>query len=352
MSCVPGTDPSSSEQFFPQSCSGQSLFESLRDSEKTSRLQSCDVHARNCRNAKHGCSKHNCSTQTDGCSCDLFSRSDDTCKDAGDSLDSSTSSSHCKPFSNGSLHSRSLSHQGTSSTSHSPSDPHPDFCYRRQDIHHRPFTFTPVVSDCSPPQTVVDRGKGSPVKPSGGTWPKVMVGAAIPECTQLSIYKKPKQRKSIFEVNAFRRPDAPPKLDYLSLSHQPKHSPQSSISESAQTPPTPPTRSDSFRFKHRQQNSSASDSTITTGTPPASPAQVTSPQQDEPEAGNQQYYSEAPPGETKTSSKKPAEEEGGRHRVAEPEKRRYRPKSAPALRRNVTPLHIPVPMQVTDTVFN
>uniref|UniRef100_A0A672Z8T0 Disks large homolog 5-like n=1 Tax=Sphaeramia orbicularis TaxID=375764 RepID=A0A672Z8T0_9TELE len=337
-------------RFFPQSCSGQSLFESLRDSEKTSRLQSCDVHARNCRNSKHNCSKHNCSTQTDSCSCDLFSRSDDTCKDAGDSLDSSTSSSHChnKPFSNGSLHSRSLSHQGTSSTSHSPSDPHPDFCYRRQDIHHRPFTFTPVVSDCSPPQTVVDRGKGPPAKPSGGTWPKVMVGAAIPECTQLSIYKKPKQRKSIFEVNAFRRPDAPPKLDYLSLSHLPKHSPQSSISESVQAPPTPPARSDSFRFKHRQQNSSASDSTITTGTPPASPAQVTSPQ-DEPEAGTQQYYTEPPPGETKTNSKKPAEEEGGRHRAAEPEKRRYRPKSAPALRRNVTPLHIPVPMQVTDT---
>ncbi|XP_029977855.1 disks large homolog 5-like isoform X2 [Sphaeramia orbicularis] len=334
-------------KFFPQSCSGQSLFESLRDSEKTSRLQSCDVHARNCRNSKHNCSKHNCSTQTDSCSCDLFSRSDDTCKDAGDSLDSSTSSSHChnKPFSNGSLHSRSLSHQGTSSTSHSPSDPHPDFCYRRQDIHHRPFTFTPVVSDCSPPQTVVDRGKGPPAKPSGGTWPKVMVGAAIPECTQLSIYKKPKQRKSIFEVNAFRRPDAPPKLDYLSLSHLPKHSPQSSISESVQAPPTPPARSDSFRFKHRQQNSSASDSTITTGTPPASPAQVTSPQ-DEPEAGTQQYYTEPPPGETKTNSKKPAEEEGGRHRAAEPEKRRYRPKSAPALRRNVTPLHIPVPMQV------
>uniref|UniRef100_A0A672Z8S6 Disks large homolog 5-like n=1 Tax=Sphaeramia orbicularis TaxID=375764 RepID=A0A672Z8S6_9TELE len=223
-------------KFFPQSCSGQSLFESLRDSEKTSRLQSCDVHARNCRNSKHNCSKHNCSTQTDSCSCDLFSRSDDT-------------------------------------------------------------------------------WKGPPAKPSGGTWPKVMVGAAIPECTQLSIYKKPKQRKSIFEVNAFRRPDAPPKLDYLSLSHLPKHSPQSSISESVQAPPTPPARSDSFRFKHRQQNSSASDSTITTGTPP-------------------------------TNSKKPAEEEGGRHRAAEPEKRRYRPKSAPALRRNVTPLHIPVPMQV------
>ncbi|XP_008296925.1 disks large homolog 5-like [Stegastes partitus] len=323
-------------KFLPQSSSGQSLFETLRDSEKVSRLQTCEVHARNCRN-----SKHNCSTQTDMCSCDLGSREEDTCKDAGDSLDSSSISahSHHKPFSNSSLHSRSLS------TSHSSSEPHPEFCYRRQDLHHRPFTFTPVHSDCSSPQAAVDQVQSSPVKASGGTWPKVIAGASLPECTQLSIYKKPKQRKSIFDVNAFRRPEAAPKLDYMSLSQLPKHSPQSSLSESAQTPPTPPARSDSFRFKHRQQNSSASDSTITTGTPPASPAQAAS-RQDEGEVGNQLYYTDAPPGETKTSSKKPAEEEGSRRRTEVQEKRRYRPKSAPALRRNVTPLHIPVPMQV------
>ncbi|XP_071318904.1 disks large homolog 5-like isoform X1 [Trachinotus anak] len=323
-------------KFFPQSCSGQSLFESLKDSEKTSRLQPCEVHARNCRN-----SKHNCSTQTDICSCDGGGRGEEACKDTGDSLESSSSSahSHHKPFSNSSLHSRSLS------TSHTPSEPHPDFCYRRQEIHHRPFTFTPVLSDCSSPQAAVDRVPGSPAKPSGGTWPKVIAGASIPEYAQLSIYKKPQQRKSIFDVSAFRRPEVPPKLDYMSVSQLPKHSPQSSISESAQTPPTPPARSDSFRFKHRQQNSSASDSTITTGTPPASPAQATSPQ-DEGEAGNQLYYTDAPSGETKSAAKKPAEEEGSRHRAEERDKRRYRPKSAPALRRNVTPLHIPAPMQV------
>ncbi|XP_050922241.1 disks large homolog 5 isoform X2 [Lates calcarifer] len=328
-------------KFLPQSCSGQSLFESLKDSEKMSRLQSCEVHTRNCRNSKHNCPKHNCSTQTDICSCDLGGRGEEACKDTGDSLDSSGSSahSHHKPFSNSSVHSRSLS------TSHTPSDPHPDFCYRRQELHHRPFTFTPVPSDCSSPQAAVDRTQGSSAKPSGGTWPKVIVGASIPEYAQLSIYKKPKQRKSIFDVSAFRRPEVPPKLEYMSVSQLPKHSPQSSISESAQTPPTPPARSDSFRFKHRQQNSSASDSTITTGTPPASPAQASSPQ-DEGEAGKQLYYTDAPAGETKSTTKKPAEEEGSRHRAEEREKRRYRPKSAPALRRNVTPLHIPVPMQV------
>ncbi|XP_031170939.1 disks large homolog 5-like isoform X2 [Sander lucioperca] len=321
-------------KFLPQSCSGQSLFEGLRDSEKISRLQSCEIHARNCRN-----SKHNCSTQTDICSCDLGGRGDEVCQDTGDSMDCSSSSSHChlKPFSNSSLHSRSLS------TSHSPSEPHPDFCYRRQELHHR--SFTPVLSDCSSPQTAVDRVQSSSAKSGGGTWPKVIAGAAVSECAQLSIYKKAKQRKSIFDVNAFRRPDASPKLDYMSLSQMPKHSPQSSISESAQTPPTPPARSDSFRFKHRQQNSSASDSTITTGTPPASPAQATSPQ-DEGKAGNQLYYTDAPPGETKSIFKKPSDMEGIRHRAEERQKRRYRPKSAPALRRNVTPLHIPVPMQV------
>lgn len=187
--------------------------------------------------------------------------------------------------------------------------------------------------------------QNSQLKPSGGTWPKVITGASIPEFAQLSIYKRTKQRKSIFDVNAFKRPEAPPKLDYMSLSQLPKHSPQSSMSESAQTPPTPPARSDSFRFKHRQQNSSASDSTITTGTPPASPAQTTS--QGKGEMGSQLYYMDAPPRETKT----PVDEERSRRRAEERGKRRYRPKSAPALRRNVTPVHIPVPMQVIEACF-
>ncbi|XP_075999678.1 disks large homolog 5-like isoform X2 [Genypterus blacodes] len=326
-----------------KSCSGQSLFESMRDSDKLYRLQSCELHARNCRNSKHNCSKHNCSTQTDVCSCDV-SRGDETCKDISESLDSSSAHSHHTPFSSTSLHSRSLSHQGGPPTSHSPPEPHPDFCYRRQEHHHHPFNFTSVVPDCSPQQAPLDRDQSSAAKPTGGTWPKVMVGASIPECVQLSIYKKPKQRKSIFDVNTFRRPEIAPKLDYMSLSHLPKHSPQSSRSEAGQAPPTPPARSDSFRFKHRHQNSSASDSTITTGTPPASPVQTTCPL-DGGEAVNQHYYSDTSPTDTMTSSRKTSEEES-RHRTEEKERRRYRPKSAPALRRNVTPLHIPVPMQV------
>nr|XP_020460621.1 disks large homolog 5-like isoform X2 [Monopterus albus] len=319
-------------KFLPQSCSGQSLFESLKDSERFSRLQSCEVYTRSCKN-----SMHNCSTQTEICSCDLGGRGEEECKDTGDSLDSSsTSHSHHKPFSSSSLHSRSLS------ASHAPLEPHPDFCYRRQELRQHPFTFTTVLSDCSSPQTAGDH-LSSVAKPTGGTWPKV-IGASSPQYAQLSIYKKPKQRKSIFDANTFRRPEATPNLDYISLSQLPEHSPQSLISESAQAPPIPPTRSDSFRFKHRQQSSSASDSTVTTGTPSASPTQATS-LQDEQEPGNHLYYTDTTPG-MKSGSKKPAEVEESRHRAEEREKRRYRPKSAPALRRNVTPLHIPLPMQL------
>lgn len=321
-----------SSQFLPQSCSGQSLFESVRDSEKLSRLQSCEIDTRSCRTSRHTCPKHNCSTQTDTCTCDRG--------DKGNSLDSSGNSAHChhKPFSNSSVHSRSLS------SSHCPSEPHPDFCYMSPELHPH-YSFNPVLTDCSSPQNPVDAMQNSQSKPSGGTWPKVITGASIPEFAQLSIYKRTKQRKSIFDVNAFKRPEVPPKLDYMSLSQLPKHSPQNSMSETAQTPPTPPARSDSFRFKHRQQNSSASDSTITTGTPPASPAQTAS--QATGETGSQLYYVDGTPRDTKA----PAEEERSRPRAEDRGKRRYRPKSAPALRRNVTPVHVPVPMQVIKTCF-
>lgn len=318
-------------QFFSQSCSGQNLFETLRDSEKTLRLQSGEIHTRICRN-----SKHNCSTQTDVCS-----REEEVCRDTCDSLENSSgcsSHSHHKPFSPSSQHTCSVS------TSHSPSEPHPVLCYRRQDLSPHPPTFTPVLSDGNSTQSSVD-GQSFPLTAGGGTWPKVLVGASISEANPLSVFKKPKQRKSIFDVAGFRRPEAKPHLDYMSQIS--KHSPQSSVCDPAQTPPTPPARSDSFRFKHRQQNSSASDSTITNGTPPASVAQSTSPQ-DEGLVGNQLYYINTPPEKIKNGLKKHLEDEGGRRRAEVQEKRRYRPKSAPALRRNMTPLHIPAPMQVSD----
>ncbi|XP_055085426.1 disks large homolog 5-like [Periophthalmus magnuspinnatus] len=307
-------------KIFPQSCSGQSLlFESSRDS--VPRLQSCDL-----RNIKHNnsatCPKSNCPHHHEN----------------GDSEHESNHSNHS--YSNR-LHSRSLSHNASPRC---PSENHPDYCYRRRDLAHPPImSFNQMSTDFAPPPVNIDRNTAPP---SGGTWPKVMVGASIPECTSfnLSIFKKPKQRKSIFDLGAFKRPDTAPKLDYVSLSHAPKLSPQSSISEN---PPTPPTRSDSFRFKHRQQNSSASDSTITTGTPPMSPTGIAPGLHDgEREGEGQQLYSDTGAGE---GAERAGEEEGGRKRAETQRERnrerRYRPKSAPTSR-NVTPLHISMPMQV------
>ena len=184
-------------------------------------------------------------------------------------------------------------------------------------------------------------------------------GTSVSEFAQLSIFKRPKQRKSIFDVDAFKRPEAAaasaaaaPKLDYLSLSQQPRRSPQSSVSEGP-APPTPPTRSDSFRFKRRHQNSSASDTTIAAATPPASPVPPPPPEErDGPPATVPRLYGvDTPPAlppDTKPGFRRAGEpKEGRRPKTEEQERRRYRPKSAPALRRNVTPLHIPIPTQVT-----
>lgn len=283
--------------------------------------------------------KHNCSTQTE--SYKSGSREEHVFKDACDSLENSSSSSSSSSHSHHKTFSHSSQLACSVSIAHSPSEPHPALCYRRPDLSPHPLTLTPVP-DVNSAQSSADGGQGFPLKAGGGTWPKVIMGASVTEANPLSIFKKPKQRKSIFDVAAFRRPETNPQLDYMS--QMSKHSPQSSVSEPAQTPPTPPARSDSFRFKHRQQNSSASDSTITNGTPPASAARGTSPQ-DEGLVKNQLYYTSTPAEKTKKHS----EDEGRRRRVEMQEKRRYRPKSAPALRRNVTPLHTPAPMQVTDT---
>ncbi|XP_062330891.1 disks large homolog 5-like isoform X4 [Osmerus eperlanus] len=340
-------------KILPQSCSGQSLFENLRDTERNSncRLHAGELHLRNCRN-----SKHNSSTQTDIYSPDAGGEGVGAHKERADVLDGGSLCQH-KPFSSSSLHSRSLSHRGGPQLSPrlsprplSPSSAHQS-CYRRPEHHRRPLTFSPVASDCltlQPPQASV----ALPEKPSGGTWPKVMEGSSLPECTQLSIYKKPKQRKSIFDADTFKRPEAPPKLDFLSLTQLPRHSPQSPRCDTLQAPPTPPTRSDSFRFKHRQQNSSASDSTVTTGTPPATPGQTPGPLQEAAlegrgDAGKHPYYMDTP-GESKPNSKKSCDEEVSKQRSEVHSRKRYRPKSAPALRRNMTPLHLPIPIQIQN----
>ncbi|XP_034538292.1 disks large homolog 5a isoform X2 [Notolabrus celidotus] len=347
-------------KFFPHSTSGQNIFESLRDSSEKSngRLHPSEIHSRNSRNLKH-----NSSTQTD-----IF------CPDVGSTSSSSISgerrkvrgepdeaySDISKPFSTGSLHATSLrpgSDLGTGRYS-----AFQECCPYTKAPSSLPFD--PVsASDLITMETTLEK------KHSGGTWPKMMVGgmsvapdnsSPITAAAQLSIYKSPKQRKSIFDPDTFKRPETPSsKMEYMaanqiavvaaaaSASHSPQPSKTESLSSSSTptpTPPTPPTRSDSFKFKHKHQSSSASDCTITSdgkGEAAISMAAGESRERNERERdrnGNHYFLD----GKVLTS-RKSCDEDIGRTRGEEPEVKRPRPKSAPALRRRMTPQTITLP---------
>uniref|UniRef100_A0A4W5MSX0 Discs, large homolog 5a (Drosophila) n=1 Tax=Hucho hucho TaxID=62062 RepID=A0A4W5MSX0_9TELE len=296
-------------KFFPHSSSGQNIFDSLRESSSNSRLS--EVHSRNSRNLKH-----NSSTQTD-----IF------CPDTGGSGGGGNVQGErrkCgggeaeegmgpygdvrKPFSTGSLHATSL-------------------------------------------------------RPSSDL-------ATTP--TQLSIFKSPKQRKSIFDTDAFKpRPEtAPPssKMEYLLPSQLVAHSPQPSKTESlsssstaTSTPPPPPTRSDSFKFKHKQQSNSTSDCTLTSdgnGGKGGAVSMVTGDghgererereREKERDRNGNHYFLD---GKVLTS-RKSCDEDIGRTRGEEPEVKRPRPKSAPALRRRMTPQSITLPSFQVSLMFN
>ncbi|KAJ8406756.1 hypothetical protein AAFF_G00296720 [Aldrovandia affinis] len=307
--------------FFPQSSSGQNIFENLRDAEKSSncRLHSSEVHVRNCRNLKH-----NSSTQTD-----IFN------PDGGEGK---------KDRAGGDPEEAPMCHHKAHAHAHRPG-PEPfggtmfqERCYGRPEPDKRQFGFDPSAGDCITVETTLDKGQAQ--KHSGGTWPKMVVGGgSAAETAHLSIFKVPKQRKPI-DADTFKRPDTPSKLDYLRSRRRP--------------PPTPPTRSDSFKFKHKQQSSSASDSTVTAGSPPATPAQSPRPEgvlEGRDRNGNH-YFMEGG-GECKVlTSRKSCEEDLSRQRVEEPEVKRQRPKSAPSLRRNMTPLKIPIPTLQVQSFSN
>ncbi|KAJ8264329.1 hypothetical protein GJAV_G00147910 [Gymnothorax javanicus] len=331
-------------KFFPQSCSGQNLYENLRDADKNSngRLHSSEVHVRNCRNLKH-----NSSTQTDIFNPDIGGG------EGKKDTEEAVPLCHHKPFSAGSLTLRP-------SSEHSPgpfsSPVFQERCYGRSEPDKRQFTFDPSPSDCITVETTLEKSQAQ--KHSGGTWPKMVVGGGSGvETAHLSIFKVPKQRKSIFDADTFKRPDTAPKLEYL-----PAHSPQASKVDMAQAPPTPPTRSDSFKFKHKQQSSSASDSTVTAGSPPSTPAQSPSALGPKPEVllegvrdrnGNHYFLEGGGSGDCKVlSSRKSCDEDLSRQRGDEPEVKRQRPKSAPALRRRMTPLHIPIPALQVQSFSN
>uniref|UniRef100_A0A8C7QYN8 Discs, large homolog 5a (Drosophila) n=1 Tax=Oncorhynchus mykiss TaxID=8022 RepID=A0A8C7QYN8_ONCMY len=349
-------------KFFPHSSSGQNIFDSLRESSSNSRLS--EVHSRNSRNLKH-----NSSTQTD-----IF------CPDTGERRKSRGGEAEegmgpygdvRKPFSTGSLHATSLrpsSDLGLGPPSRYGPSAFQECCsgspYAKPPPP--PMTYDPSnPPDCITMETTLEK------KHSGGTWPKMIVGgmsvavdtttATTP--TQLSIFKSPKQRKSIFDTDAFKpRPEmAPPssKIEYLLPSQLVAHSPQTSKTESLSssstatpTPPLPPTRSDSFKFKHKQQSNSASDCTLTSdgnGGKGEAVSMVTGEGHGEHEMererererdrnGNHYFLD----GKVLTS-RKSCDEDIGRTRGEEPDVKRPRPKSAPALRRRMTPQSITLP---------
>ncbi|NWZ43047.1 DLG5 protein, partial [Brachypodius atriceps] len=338
-------------KIFPQSSSwsGQNIFENLKDSEKipNCRVHASEIQAQNKRNLKL-----NSSTQTDIFNPDIM----DGKKDQSDQ----GSSSFCnhKPFPSNTLRvdsCRNTVHSCHSNSEHSLSSFSPetygDQGYGAVDLDNRRLPYEPAGTDCVMVETAFDKGHGT--KHSGGTWPKVMVNISATETEKFSVYKKPKQRKSIFDPDTFKRPPTPPKLDYLSPNQVTGHSPQPSKAEVASTPPTPPKRSDSIKFKHKQQASSASESTVTTGSPPTSPATSQAPvslalKQDSAtlkgrtrNAGH--YYREEGIDCTHLSSRKSCEDDICFQRVEEPEIKRPRPKSAPALRHKITPVPIPNP---------
>ncbi|XP_015272078.1 PREDICTED: disks large homolog 5, partial [Gekko japonicus] len=338
---------------FPQSSSsswsGQNIFENLKDSEKLSncRVHTPEVQAQNKRNLKH-----NSSTQTDIFSPDIM----DVKKDQSDP----EGGLYCdlKPFASTVLHAdshRRSVHGCHSNSEHSLGSFNPDVygetSYGIVSLDSRRLPFEATVTDCMMVEATLDKEHGG--KHSGGTWPKVVVNMATAETEKFSVYKKPKQRKSIFDPNTFKRPLTPPKMDYLSPNQVMGHLPQPSKTEAISTPPTPPKRSDSIKFKHKQQASSTSDSTVTTGSPPPSPATVQPPMSVDlkPDCGihkgrsrpSGHYYREEGLDSTHLPSRKSCEDDIGFQRVEEPEIKRPRPKSAPALRHKLTPVPIPNP---------
>ncbi|XP_044228716.1 disks large homolog 5a isoform X4 [Thunnus albacares] len=348
-------------KFFPHSTSGQNIFESLRESSEKSngRIHLSEIHSRNSRNLKH-----NSSTQTD-----IF------CPDVGSTSTSSISGERrkvrgesdevygdiSKPFSTGSLHATSLRPASDLGTGRYGPSAFQECCPYTKAPSSLPFD--PVSpSDCITMETTLEK------KHSGGTWPKMMVGgmsvapdntSPVTAAAQLSIFKSPKQRKPIFDQDIFKRPETPSsKMEYMAanqiaavataaVSHSPQPSKTESLSSSSTptpTPPTPPTRSDSFKFKHKHQSSSASDCTITSdgkGEAAISMAAGESRERSERERdrnGNHYFLD----GKVLTS-RKSCDEDIGRTRGEEPEVKRPRPKSAPALRRRMTPQTITLP---------
>ncbi|XP_017726924.1 PREDICTED: disks large homolog 5 isoform X3 [Rhinopithecus bieti] len=334
---------------FPQSSSwsGQNIFENIKDSDKmlSFRAHGQEVQAHNKRNLI----QHNNSTQTDIFYTDRLEDRKEPGPPGG-----SSSFLH-KPFPGGPLQvcPQACPSASERSLSSFRSDASGDRGFGLVDVHSRRplLPFETEVGTCGVGEAPLDKvdSEGSN---SGGTWPKaVLSSTAAPE--KLSVYKKPKQRKSIFDPNTFKRPQTPPKIDYLLPGPGPAHSPQPSKRAGPLTPPKPPRRSDSIKFQHRLETSSESEATLVGSSPSTSPPSALPPDVDPGEPMHaspprkarvriaSSYYPEGDGDSSYLPAKKSCDEDLTSQKVDELGQKRRRPKSAPSFRPKLAPVVIP-----------
>uniref|UniRef100_A0A8C0KME5 Discs large MAGUK scaffold protein 5 n=1 Tax=Canis lupus dingo TaxID=286419 RepID=A0A8C0KME5_CANLU len=334
---------------FPQSSSwsGQNIFENIKDSDKmlSVRAHGPEVQAQN----KRSLLQHNNSTQTDIFYADRLEDRRELGPPGG-----SSSFLH-KPFPGGPF---PVSPQACPSASERSlssfrSDASGERGYGLLDVRSRRplLPFETEVGPCGAAEAPLDKAdpEGSN---SGGTWPKAVLGSAAgPE--KLSVYKKPKQRKSIFDPNTFKRPQTPPKIDYLLPGPGSAHSPQPSKRVGPLTPPKPPRRSDSIKFQHRLETSSESEATLVGSSPSTSPPSALPPDVDPgepthtspPRKGRvriaSSYYPEGDGDSSYLPAKKSCDGDLTSQKMDELGQKRRRPKSAPSFRPKLAPVVIP-----------
>ncbi|XP_078201625.1 disks large homolog 5 isoform X4 [Callithrix jacchus] len=333
---------------FPQSSSwsGQNIFENIKDSDKmlSFRAHGPEVQAHNKRNLI----QHNNSTQTDIFYADRLEDRKEPGPPGG-----SSSFLH-KPFPGGPLQvcPQACPSASERSLSSFRSDASGDRGFGLVDVRSRRpvLPFETEVGPCGVGEAPLDKAD-SEGSNSGGTWPKaVLSSTAAPE--KLSVYKKPKQRKSIFDPNTFKRPQTPPKIDYLLPGSGPAHSPQSSKRMGPLTPPKPPRRSDSIKFQHRLETSSESEATLVGSSPSTSPPSAL-PDRDPGEPMHaspprkarvriaSSYYPEGDGDSSFLPAKKSCDEDLTSQKADELGQKRRRPKSAPSFRPKLAPVVIP-----------
>ncbi|XP_022355580.1 disks large homolog 5 isoform X2 [Enhydra lutris kenyoni] len=334
---------------FPQSSSwsGQNIFENIKDSDRmlSVRAHGAEVQAQN----KRSLLQHNNSTQTDIFYADRLEDRRELGPPGG-----SSSFLH-KPFPVGPF---PVSPQACPSASERSlssfrSDTSGERGYGLVDVRSRRplLPFETETGPCGAAEAPLDKAdpEGSS---SGGTWPKaVLSSTAGPE--KLSVYKKPKQRKSIFDPNTFKRPQTPSKIDYLLPGPGSAHSPQPSKRMGPLTPPKPPRRSDSIKFQHRLETSSESEATLVGSSPSTSPPSALPPDMDPRESTHtspprkgrvriaSSYYPEGDGDSSYLPAKKSCDGDLTSQKMDELGQKRRRPKSAPSFRPKLAPVVIP-----------